>query len=94
MPTQSAAHANATHIQPPPPLLSGAMQLSSYCAGALLRPHQLWSSWSSDVLQAKEAVTGASFNGFDVASLQHNVRFGDLQSITGAQVPLLSFEVF
>jgi hypothetical protein len=35
--------------------------------------------------KAKEAVTGASFNGFDVASLQHNVRFGDLQSITGAQ---------
>lgn len=32
-------------------------------------------------------MTGASFNGFDVASLQHNVHFGDLQSITGAQVP-------
>jgi hypothetical protein len=34
--------------------------------------------------KVKDAVTGASFS-FDTASLQHNVRFGDLQSITGAQ---------
>jgi hypothetical protein len=39
----------------------------------------------NNCLQVKDAVTGASFS-FDTASLQHNVRFGDLQSITGAQV--------
>ena len=86
-PTQAAAHANATHIKPAEWCHAAELMLCWCAASSPL-------IWSSDVVQAKEAVTGASFNGFDVASLQHNVRFGDLQSITGAQVPPTSPMLF